>query len=96
MSFNPGGGGGISGATDVAFSSVADDQVLTYDAAIAKWRNENAPAGDLSAHTAASDPHATAKYAIMPDGGRHVWTRTTPPSAADGAVDGDVWAGPES
>jgi hypothetical protein len=50
MAFNPGGGGGISGASDVALSSVADNHILAYNGAVAKWRNqaitvESLPAG---------------------------------------------------
>ena len=44
MSFGGGGGSSkISTAGDVALSSVADGQVLTYDATLAKWKN--APIG---------------------------------------------------
>ncbi len=57
MSFNPGGGGGgsLSGDSDVALSSPANNQVLTYNSGTAKWTNAasqggsptyaNAPAG---------------------------------------------------
>jgi len=40
MGFNPGGGGGIAGATDVAFSGLQDNQVLTYDSPSSKWQNQ--------------------------------------------------------
>ena len=43
MSFNPGGGGGsssIAGSTDVALSSVQNDQVLAYDNTSSKWQNK--------------------------------------------------------
>jgi len=39
MGFNTGGGGGISGATDVALSGVQDNEVLTYDSSSSKWQN---------------------------------------------------------
>lgn len=46
MGFNPpGGSGGIAGATDVSFSSLQDDQVLTYDSDSAKWQNAFGSAG---------------------------------------------------
>lgn len=100
MSFSGGGGGGsfnLAGANDVALSNPSDSQVLSYNAALDKWQNQIAgSAADLIAHENAADPHAAAKYCIMPDGGRHLWTRTTAPTAGDGAIDGDVWAGPES
>lgn len=51
MSFNPGGGGGISGASDVALSTPQNSQVLTYDSSVAKWKNQNS-AGGSSAATA--------------------------------------------
>lgn len=47
MSFNP-GGGNISGAGDVALSSPANNEVLTYDGAIGKWKNKAAAAGSGS------------------------------------------------
>lgn len=40
MGFNPGGGGAISAATDVALNSPQDDQVLTYEELSAKWQNQ--------------------------------------------------------
>jgi hypothetical protein len=39
MAFNPGGSSGISTATDVALSGPANNQVLAYSSATAKWRN---------------------------------------------------------
>lgn len=45
MSFNPGGGGGISGATDVFLSSPTNGQALTYDSGVQKWRNAAVAAG---------------------------------------------------
>jgi len=48
MGFNPGSGGGsssIAGSTDVALSSVQDDQVLTYESASSKWQNQNSQGG---------------------------------------------------
>lgn len=39
MGFNPGGNGGIYGASDVAFSNPSDEQALTYDSATQKWSN---------------------------------------------------------
>lgn len=41
MGFNP-AGGALSGATDVALSNPATDQVLSYDGSVAKWRNDSA------------------------------------------------------
>jgi len=40
MGFNPGGSGGIAGASDVALSGVQDNEVLTYDSASSKWQND--------------------------------------------------------
>jgi len=33
------GGGSISGAADVALSSLANSQVLSYDSSVSKWKN---------------------------------------------------------
>ncbi len=42
MSFNPGGGGGIQNATDVAFVSAANNDVLTYNSSLGKWQDKPA------------------------------------------------------
>lgn len=39
MSFNPGGGGGISAATDVFLSAPASGNFLGYNTGTAKWQN---------------------------------------------------------
>ncbi len=44
MSFNP-SVSGIGGATDVALNSKLNNQVLTYDSAVDKWRNKTATGG---------------------------------------------------
>jgi len=48
MGFNPSGAGGIAGASDVAFSTLQNDQVLTYDTPSAKWQNQNSSSGSTS------------------------------------------------
>lgn len=40
MGFNPGGNGGIFGASDVALSNPVDDQSLTFNSTTQKWSNE--------------------------------------------------------
>ncbi len=35
-----GGSGSLSGSSDVALSSLANSQVLTYDTAVSKWKNQ--------------------------------------------------------
>lgn len=42
MGFSP-AGGNISGADDVALSGPVNNQVLTYDTSVQKWRNATAP-----------------------------------------------------
>lgn len=44
MAFNT-GGGGISGATDVALSAPVNDHVLSYNGATSKWVNKSVSAG---------------------------------------------------
>lgn len=47
----------------------------------------------LDTHAAATDPHATASYAIMRGGGRRVFVQSTDPNLvpANGVTDGDLW-----
>ena len=59
MGFNPGGGGGIAGASDVAFSGLQDNEVLTYDSASSKWQND-VSAGGAGTATAAGAAGAAA------------------------------------
>jgi len=40
MAFNPGGGGGISTASDVSLNNVADDNALSYNSTTQKWTNQ--------------------------------------------------------
>lgn len=39
MSFNAGGGGGISTASDVALSAPTSKDFLSYDGSVSKWKN---------------------------------------------------------
>ncbi len=46
MGFGGGGGNGsISGASDAALNSPANNQVLTYDSAVSKWKNATIATG---------------------------------------------------
>lgn len=48
-----------------------------------------ADSGVVTTHEAASDPHATANYAIMLGGGRRIFVQATDPNTA--ASNGDLW-----
>ncbi|PLS81700.1 hypothetical protein CYG49_01510 [Candidatus Saccharibacteria bacterium] len=52
MTYIPGGGGSsaVGTSSDVALNNVADKEVLTYDSAIAKWKNAVDPR-DRTTHT---------------------------------------------
>lgn len=63
MAFNPGGGSGISSAADVALSSPANNQVLAYNSATAKWKNVAQAAG-----TADSWVYNVKDYGALGDG----------------------------
>jgi hypothetical protein len=45
MSFNPGGGGKISTASDVAMNNPADGQVLKFNGSLTLWQNGTATGG---------------------------------------------------
>lgn len=47
MGFNP-GASGVGGASDVALNNKQDNEVLTYDSAVDKWRNLPIPSGGIS------------------------------------------------
>lgn len=89
MAFNPGGSGGISTAADVALSSVAQNDVLTYNSGTAKWRNQPATAG--GAVTYASLPAGTT-IGIDYDTGTSAYP-VRPTSRADIIV---RWRGPSA
>ena len=57
MSFNP-GVSGISGATDVALSAKQNNQVLTYDSSVDKWRNDAVSQSSVTGLTTALDARA--------------------------------------
>lgn len=44
---------------------------------------------NLTTHTSASDPHASASYAILSGGGRKIFVQSTDPGNA--AQNGDIW-----
>lgn len=43
-----------------------------------------------------TDGKLASNYTMMPDGGRRIWTRATPPGPSDGVQEGDIWLGPEA
>ncbi len=57
MSFNP-ALSGIGGATDVAVSAKQDNQVLTYDSTVDKWRNEAVATANVTGLTTTLDAKA--------------------------------------
>ncbi len=76
------GSGGASPATTTSLGTIQ----------LAGDLGGSATAPTTAGHNAQTDPHATAKYTIMPDGGRRIWTRSTDPGNL--AADGDVWFAP--
>jgi hypothetical protein len=83
-------------ATDVGAitrpSGLQDGDLLQYDEttdSFIRLDPTTIPGSQISDHVSATDPHAVAKYAIMPDGGRHIFTRSTDPGSE--AIDGDIW-----
>ena len=44
---------------------------------------------NLTNHTSASDPHASASYAIISGGGRRIFVQSSDPG--NNAQDGDIW-----
>jgi hypothetical protein len=56
MGFVAGGGSGsISGSTDVALNNTANNQVLTYDGTLGKWKNANNASGFADPTTTKGD-----------------------------------------
>lgn len=81
----------IATSPEVRASAVAAVQDAITDGVIEVGSDEA-----LVTHEAATDPHAAAGYAVMVDGGRHIFTRTTDPASdpTSGLVDGDIWWSP--
>jgi hypothetical protein len=79
-----GGSGSISAGSDVALSSPATDQVLTYDAAVSKWKNKVAaipPNGVLYSTDPSTRPIADTTKVV-------IFICSTQPTAM---VNNDVW-----
>jgi hypothetical protein len=76
MSFSTGGGGSsqVSTSTDVALSSVANNQVLTYNSTTAKWNNKTTAHSSLSGLT--NDDHP--QYMLRSDSAAVVISATPP------------------
>lgn len=92
--------GGLGWTNPSASSATTIDTDATLgansDTAVASQRaTRSYVTASVTTHAQQTDPHANAKYAIMPNGGRRIWTQAAAPTAADGAVDGDIWLGPE-
>ncbi len=49
-----GGGGSISSSSDVSLSNPSDDQVLSYDTSISKWKNKSGNGYSINAQTGTS------------------------------------------
>lgn len=49
MGFSSGGGGSgnIAGSTDVALNNPSNNEVLTYDTSVSKWKNSQAGSAEL-------------------------------------------------
>lgn len=65
MGFSP-AGGDISGADDVALSNPANNQVLTYDGTIAKWKNAAASATPRGSQAFTYSGNISVGTGIMP------------------------------
>lgn len=89
-----GGGGALSAAPDVAFNTPQNNQVLTYDSAISKWKNdtsstdvENLPAGTTLRVLAPVTIRPTSRADISVIWVGHV-------SSPVNAIQGDMWLEP--
>lgn len=78
------GASGATGATGPAGSTTIAG-ISGLQAAL----DNKEQAGAVIAHEAASDPHATAHYAILSGGGRRIFVQASDPGGA--ASDGDLW-----
>lgn len=45
----------------------------------------------VTTHASAADPHATASYAVMQGGGRHIFVQAADPALSTTVQDGDIW-----
>lgn len=98
MGYNP-GASGISGASDVALNSVQNDNVLSYDSGIAKWKNASTPAPTLANVPAGTTITRYGTGSTVPARGTSrsditvLWRTEADPAA--NAVNGvDIWLRP--
>lgn len=91
MTYIPGsgsGGGSISTSSDVALNNAADKDVLTFDAALAKWKN--APVAAAAFPLGSANNPVTDANAVRPNlgAGIAVWwlTDTTPVNMVNGDI----------
>lgn len=78
-----------SNATLLDRANHTGNQAISTVAGLQTMLDGKETAGAVTTHEAASDPHATASYAIMVGGGRRVFVQSTDPGGA--ASDGDLW-----
>ena len=85
-----GGGGSLSGSSDVAMSNVLNDQVLKYDSAAAKWKNGTSSSGA----TLGTIEYNGSSWPTRPAASTaQIFMSTKYPTAAEPSdmVIGDIW-----
>lgn len=76
-------------ATAISFSAGGTIAATDVQNAVSEVATDAASA--LSTHAGAADPHATAGYAIMMDGGRRIYVGPDPGTDTSASTDGDIW-----
>lgn len=76
-------------ASAISFAAGSGIAATDVQAAIVEAKTDATDA--LSSHEGATDPHATADYAIMMDGGRRIYVGPDPGTDTTASQDGDLW-----
>jgi hypothetical protein len=85
----------VPGSDDGTWGAILNDFLQQAHTDNGALKSGSVTTGSI-ADDAVTDNKLANGYTMMPDGGRRIWTRATPPGPSDGVQEGDIWLGPEA